>query len=159
MLKPGIATLVFAGAMAFAAPAATKEGENAAERTDREARAAEILRQMLAPEIANSMASKRSTGRFGDEMSRFAVENVYEQIWTRPGLSLRDRSLATIPMLIALGTQRELKVHVEAGLRNGLTPSEIEEVIYQASAYVGFPRASEALAIAGEVIAAQGASR
>lgn len=159
MLKPGIATLVFAGAMALAAPAAAKEGENAAERTDREARAAEILRQMLAPEIANSMASKRSTGRFGGEMSRFAVENVYEQIWTRPGLSLRDRSLVTIPMLIALGTERELKVHVEAGLRNGLTPSEIEEVIYQASAYVGFPRASEALAIAGEVIAAQGASR
>ena len=74
-------------------------------------------------------------------MSRLATENAYEQLWTRPGLSLRDRSMVTIAMLIGLGNEHELKVHIRSGLRNGVTPQEIEEMIYQATAYVGFPRA------------------
>lgn len=124
--------------------------------TEREKRAAEILRQMLDPAIAESMAAKKANDRFAGELTRLSVENVYEQIWTRPGLSLRDRSLVTISMLIALGNERELKIHVEAGLRNGLTAQEIAEVIYQASAYAGFPRASGALAVASEVLALSG---
>lgn len=123
---------------------------------ERERRAAEILRQMLDPEIAESMAAKKANDRFAGELTRLSVENVYEQIWTRPGLGLRDRSLVTISMLIALGNERELKIHIEAGLRNGLTPQEIAEVIYQASAYAGFPRASGALAVASEVLARHG---
>lgn len=168
MFKRGI--LPFVGGIVLAVPAIAEETRPApsadqestaaaAPRTDRERRAAEILRQMLPLEIADSMASKKPTSRFGGEMSRLAVENAYEQLWTRPGLSLKDRSMITISMLIASGNDRELKVHVESGLRNGVTPAELEEIIYHATAYVGFPRASGALAIATEVIAREGKVR
>lgn len=161
MTKRAIAAYGLAMSLVFAAPALAQAAKPAAEpvKTERERRAAEILRQMLDPAIANSMAAKQPSDRFGGDLTRLAVENVYEQIWTRPGLGLRDRSLVTISMLIALGNERELKVHLEAGLRNGLTAQEIAEVVYQASAYVGFPRASGALAVASEVIAAQAGRR
>jgi 4-carboxymuconolactone decarboxylase len=154
-----------AAGLAFAAPAlaqnatpAPRAAPTSAEptRAERERRAAEILRQMLDPAIADSMAAKAPNDRFAGELTRLSVENVYEQIWTRPGLSLRDRSLVTISMLIGLGNERELKVHIEAGLRNGLTPQEIAEVIYQTTAYAGFPRAAGVLAAANEVIAKHG---
>lgn len=156
MMKRAIAAAVLLGGLALAGPAAAKDGEAAPVRTEREQQAAAILRQMLDPVIAEAMAAKRPNDRFAGELTRLAVENVYEQIWTRPGLSLRDRSLVTISMLIAQGSEGELKIHLEAGLRNGLTPAEIAEVIYQSSAYAGFPRASAALAVASEVIARHG---
>ena len=116
-------------------------------------RAAEILRQMLAPDIARSMATAKPTGGFGGEMSRIAFENAYVQLWSRPGLTLKERSLITISILIALGNEKELAIHLASGLRNGLTLQELEEVIYHSTAYAGFPRASDALAIAKAVVA------
>jgi 4-carboxymuconolactone decarboxylase len=118
----------------------------------RQHRAEEILRQMLPLNVANSMASRRHTENFGGEMSRLAFENAYLQLWARPGLSPKERSLVTISILIALGNEKELGVHLAAGLRNGLTPQELEEVIYHSTAYAGFPRASEALAIASAIV-------
>lgn len=135
--------------------AQARSAEAAPARTEREQRASEILHQMLDPAIADSMAAKQPNDRFAGDLTRLAVENVYEQIWTRPGLNLRDRSLVTISMLIALGAEAELKTHIEAGLRNGLTRREIEEVIYQASAYAGFPKATAALMVASKVITGQ----
>lgn len=166
MLKPAILTFCLA-AVALAVPAAAEEKKPATpvaaqspksaevSRAEREKRAAEILHQMLGPEIGSAMASKQPMGQFGGDMSRLATENAYEQLWTRPGLSLRDRSMVTIAMLIALGNEHELKIHLQSGLRNGLTPQELEEMIYQATAYVGFPRASDALAVASKVMAEQ----
>ena len=116
-------------------------------------RAAEILRQMLPPAMANSMSSDRTQTGFGKEMSRISYENAYVQLWARPGLTPKERSMITIAMLIALGSEYELKVHVAGGYRNGLTREQLEEIIYHSSAYVGFPRASTALAIATEAMA------
>lgn len=138
---------------------AVKPAAPPVERSEREQRAAQILGQMLDPQIAASMARKQPTGGFAGDMTRLAVENVYEQLWTRPGLSLRDRSMVTISMLIALGAEAELKTHLEAALRNGVTPREIEEIVYQASAYVGFPRATAALIVASKVITGQAPQR
>jgi 4-carboxymuconolactone decarboxylase len=120
---------------------------------DRQKRAAEILRQMLPLDVATSMASARPTSGFGSEMSRLAFENAYVQLWSRPGLTLKERSLVTISILIALGNEKELAIHLASGLRNGLTGQELEEVIYHSTAYAGFPRASDALAIATKVVA------
>ena len=58
-------------------------------------------------------------------------------------------------MLIALGNEDELAVHMAAGLRNGLTVEEIEEVIYHSSAYAGFPRAANALKVAKRTIGSE----
>lgn len=116
-------------------------------------RAGEILRQMLPPHVAESMESGMPVSSFGGDMARLAYENSYVQLWSRPGLSLKERSIVTISMLIALGNERELAMHINSGLRNGITPRELEEIIYHSTAYAGFPRASDALAIAREVLA------
>jgi 4-carboxymuconolactone decarboxylase len=86
-------------------------------------------------------------------LSQLALGMVYEKLWTRPGLSLRDRSLVTIAMLIALGNERELRSHIAAGMRNGLTAKELEEVVYHATGYAGFPRASGAMTVVADAVA------
>lgn len=116
-------------------------------------RARKILETMLDQGTSNVMTAAPVERQFGDELSKLAFENVYMNLWTRPGLSPRDRSMITIAMLIAMGAENELKIHVAAGLRNGLTPQELEEIIYHSSAYAGFPAASSALLAARQVVA------
>lgn len=165
-IKHAVLVAMLAGSLGWTVPAVAEQPPSNASavssvepaRTEREKRAAEILRQMI-PDVGESMARKQPIPGFGGEMTRLSVENAYEQLWTRPGLSLKDRSMITIAMLVAIGAERELAIHVDAGLRNGLTPQELEEVIYQATAYVGFPRASGAMRVAGEVVARYQASR
>lgn len=121
---------------------------------DRHQQAEAILRRMLPADIAGGMASNTPRDLpFASELSRLAFENAFVQLWTRPGLSSRDRSLLTIGMLIPQGSEKELELHIAGGLRNGLSVSEIEEMIYHATAYAGFPRASQAAEIARRVVA------
>jgi 4-carboxymuconolactone decarboxylase len=108
---------------------------------------------MLPPSIEPWIANPTAPDSLGTTLSRLAFENAFVQLWTRPALSLRDRSLVTISMLVAQGSEKELALHVASGLRNGLTPEEIEEVVYQATAYASFPRASQAAGVVGRVLA------
>jgi 4-carboxymuconolactone decarboxylase len=73
-------------------------------------------------------------------------------VWTRPDLARRERSMITLGMLAALGRDEELAMHVRAGLRNGLTPAEIREVLLQVAVYAGVPAANRAFAIAASVL-------
>ncbi|MEM1078122.1 MAG: carboxymuconolactone decarboxylase family protein [Pseudomonadota bacterium] len=90
-------------------------------------------------------------------MPQDLISFVYGQHYARPGLSLRDRSLATIAALTALGGQTapQLRLHIEGGLKAGLTRTEILETLWQISLYGGFPAAINALNIALEVFDAQ----
>jgi 4-carboxymuconolactone decarboxylase len=72
-------------------------------------------------------------------------------IWSRKGLSARDRSLATIAVLTATYRPVELKLHIGFGLRNGLTRAEICEVIMHTAVYAGFPSSVEGMRLAKEV--------
>ncbi|ABV94097.1 hypothetical protein Dshi_2361 [Dinoroseobacter shibae DFL 12 = DSM 16493] len=87
------------------------------------------------------------------------VDFAYGRQYARPGLSLRDRYLATIAALAALGgqTRPQLKVNIAAGRKAGLTRQEIGEVIWQMSLYGGFPSAINALNAALEVFDEEGA--
>jgi 4-carboxymuconolactone decarboxylase len=76
-------------------------------------------------------------------------------VWQRPGLDLKTRSLITVAMLTALGKQNELKGHVRGALNNGATPAEIQEVLLHAAVYCGVPTAVEAFRSANEVVSAQ----
>jgi 4-carboxymuconolactone decarboxylase len=76
-------------------------------------------------------------------------------VWQRPGLDLKTRSLVTVAMLTALGKQNELKGHVRGALNNGATPAEIQEVLLHATVYCGVPAAVEAFRIANEVVGGQ----
>lgn len=82
---------------------------------------------------------------FAGEMRKISSDFAFGAIWPRPGLSLRDRSLVTLGILIALRAGDELEYHFPMALRNGLTYEELEEVIYHASVYAGFPAAHAAL--------------
>ncbi|TAF87467.1 MAG: 4-carboxymuconolactone decarboxylase [Curvibacter sp.] len=76
-------------------------------------------------------------------------------VWQRPGLDRKTRSLITVAMLTALGKQNELKGHVRGALNNGATVEEIQEVLLHAMVYCGVPAAVEAFRSANEVVAPQ----
>jgi 4-carboxymuconolactone decarboxylase len=87
-----------------------------------------------------------------DHISRAA----WGDVWQRPGLDRKTRSLITVAMLTALGKQHELKGHVRGALNNGATPAEIQEVLLHAAVYCGIPTAVEAFRTAAEVVPADG---
>lgn len=97
-----------------------------------------------------SQANKNSfNAPFQDLITRYA----WGEIWTRPGLSRKTRSLITIGMMVALNRAEELRLHLRAAANNGVTHKEIQEVLLQAAIYCGVPAANSAFHIAEEVFA------
>ena len=90
-----------------------------------------------------------------DEFSQEFVEllNTYcwNDIWNRPGLERKTRSVLNLGMLCALGKEHELKLHIRGALNNGLTKEEIKEVFLQVAIYCGVPAAVVAFRAAKEV--------
>ena len=80
---------------------------------------------------------------------------LFDDVWRRPGLSARDRSLITVASLIALYPSNELKFHLGKALENGVTRDEIIVMITHLALYSGWPTASTALGVAREVFAAK----
>jgi 4-carboxymuconolactone decarboxylase len=86
------------------------------------------------------------------DLGRYIVEFGFGDVYSRPGLTLQQRELATVAALTALGTATpQLKVHIAAALHVGLTRSEIIETIVQMSLYAGFPAALNGIFAAKEV--------
>lgn len=86
------------------------------------------------------------------DLGKFVVEFPYSELYTREGLDLKTRELATIAALTALGNAKpQLKDHINAALNVENTPQEIVEVIMQMSAYAGFPAAINGMKAAKEV--------
>jgi 4-carboxymuconolactone decarboxylase len=90
---------------------------------------------------------------FAPELMDIGLENVFGKLWTREGLSRRDRSLVTLGILIALRSEQELKFHFKIARTNGLTDEELAEVIYHATGYAGFPAAATAKNVAEQAFA------
>jgi 3-oxoadipate enol-lactonase/4-carboxymuconolactone decarboxylase len=90
------------------------------------------------------------TAAFQDFITRYA----WGEIWTRPELSRRERSIATLAVLVADGHEHELRMHIRAAMRNGLSSTDIAEVIMHTALYAGLPPANRGLAILREVLAA-----
>jgi 4-carboxymuconolactone decarboxylase len=89
---------------------------------------------------------------FTQPIQEYITRNAWGDVWQRPGLDRKTRSLITVSMLIALGKQHELKGHVRGALNNGATAEEIQEVLLHASIYCGLPTAVEAFRTAAEVV-------
>jgi 4-carboxymuconolactone decarboxylase len=122
-----------------------------APKTDVREQGVQVFRELL-PGVLPDGDLEIAEG-FGSEMLPLVMDNVFGRLWTRDGLSRRDRSLVTLGILIALRATDELKIHVRIARNNGLTEDEIAEVVYHSSGYAGFPAANSAMRIAGEVIA------
>lgn len=73
-----------------------------------------------------------------------ATEFAWGSVWTRPGLSLRERSLATLSMCIALNRPAELRIHLRGAIRNGVTREQVRELILHSFLYCGGPAALDA---------------
>ncbi|MBT9507581.1 carboxymuconolactone decarboxylase family protein [Rhodoferax sp.] len=89
---------------------------------------------------------------FTKPIQEHITRNAWGDVWQRPGLDLKTRSLITVAMLTALGKQNELKGHVRGALNNGATVAEIQEVLLHATVYCGVPTAVEAFRSAAEVV-------
>jgi 4-carboxymuconolactone decarboxylase len=85
------------------------------------------------------------------KLVELAEKVVYGEVWERPGLSKRDRSMITVATLVALGRERQLRGHLERALGNGITQDEIGEVITHLAFYAGWPAAMTAALAAKEV--------
>jgi 4-carboxymuconolactone decarboxylase len=109
-----------------------------------------VRREVLGDEHVDAAEERKSdfTADFQDFITRYA----WGEIWTRPGLDRRTRSAITLTALTALGHFEELRMHVRAALRNGLTQDEIKEVLLQSAVYCGVPAANRAFAVAQEVL-------
>jgi 4-carboxymuconolactone decarboxylase len=109
-----------------------------------------VRREVLGDEYVDKAVA--ATTDFTRPMQELLNENCWGTIWTRPGLPRKTRSLVTLAFLSALRATTEIKGHVRGALRNGCTVQEIQEVLLQASVYVGVPAGIEAFRAAKEVI-------
>jgi 4-carboxymuconolactone decarboxylase len=90
---------------------------------------------------------------FNQEFQDLLVRYAWGEIWTRPGLDRRTRSLITLAMLVALNRSEEFRLHVRAAFNNGLGREDLKEVLLQAAIYCGIPAANAAFRMAEEVFA------
>lgn len=114
----------------------------------------EAGRGLLKKIIGEDYFSKRdaSTNEFNKDLRALSEEYCFGEIWQRPGLSPKTRSMICIAMLTAMGKSAELRLHVGGAITNGCTVDEIKEIILQSVIYCGLPAGVEANRVAEEVL-------
>jgi 4-carboxymuconolactone decarboxylase len=96
--------------------------------------------------------AKANANEFTRDFQELIERYAWGDIWARPGLDRRARSLITLTALTALGQPEELAMHVRAAKRNGLTDDEIKETLLQCAVYCGVPAANAAFRVANEAL-------
>ncbi|WP_246104580.1 4-carboxymuconolactone decarboxylase [Rudaeicoccus suwonensis] len=109
-----------------------------------------VRRQVLGPDHVDRAAA--ATTSFTSDFQALITRYAWGEIWNRPGLDRRSRSMITMTALIAGGHWDEFTMHVRAAVRNGLTANEIQEVILQSAIYCGVPAANHAFALANAAL-------
>jgi 4-carboxymuconolactone decarboxylase len=109
-----------------------------------------VRREVLGDEHVDRAVAATTpfTAGFQDLITRYA----WGDLWSRPGLERRTRSLVTIALLAALGHDEEVAMHVRAALRNGATPDEIAEALLHVAVYAGVPAANRAFKLAQQAL-------
>jgi 4-carboxymuconolactone decarboxylase len=120
---------------------------------DRHAQGMRVRREVLGSEHVDR-AVERTTG-FTAPFQDFITRTAWGDIWSRPGLERRERSLITLAVLTALGSE-ELELHVRAAVSNGLSDEEIAEVLLHTAVYAGVPASNRAFAVAQRVLGEMG---
>lgn len=105
--------------------------------------------------LGDAHVDRAETGKddFTADFQEFITRYAWGEVWARPGLDRRSRSVATLAVLVALRAEGEIAMHVRAALGNGLSADEIKEVILHTAVYAGVPAANAAFAVAQGVIA------
>jgi 4-carboxymuconolactone decarboxylase len=114
------------------------------------------LRREIFGEEAVEQRTK-AFGAFGEPLQHMINAYAYGDIWSRPALPLKVKSLAAIAMTAAIGRATELRVHLNGALTNGCTADEIRDVLLLVALYCGIPAANEGHRIALDVLRARDA--
>ena len=101
-------------------------------------------------------AAEKMIGDFAPKLVELTDNVLFGDVWERPGLSKRDRSLVTVSTLVALNRLEQLRFHLEKALENGVTKDELVEVITHLAFYSGWPNAMSAIAIAKDLFSRVG---
>ena len=117
----------------------------------RVSRGMKTRREVLGEEYVD--AAMASTTDFDADFQHFISATAWAGVWSRAGLSRRDRSLITITQLASLGYQDELALHLRASANTGLSRGEIKEALLHVAVYAGVPAANIAFKIAKQVFA------
>lgn len=126
-------------------------------RDDAARRAAglDVLTTLLGdPDLDKARTEQQILEQQGD-MGALVMDYAFGDVWSRPQLSRRDRSLVVISALTAINQTHELEIHLAGALNHGVTASEIEEVMITMVIYGGFPRAIDGMLLARKVLAAR----
>ena len=102
-------------------------------------RGEKMRRKVLGDKYVDNAGKVAAT--FGADFQNVVTAFAWGGVWSREGLSLRDRSLVTVAVLTALHRPEELRLHMHGALQNGLTKAELEETMVQVGVYAGFPTA------------------
>jgi 4-carboxymuconolactone decarboxylase len=108
---------------------------------------------MTMTENPQPSGAHRLIGDFAPKLVTLTDEVLFGDIWRRPELPPRDRSLVTIAALITNGSTEQLRAHLQIAKDNGLTETELKEVIIHLAFYAGWPRAMSAITVAKQVFA------
>ncbi|MHC3034545.1 4-carboxymuconolactone decarboxylase [Acinetobacter nosocomialis] len=95
--------------------------------------------------------SLQNLNDFNQDFQNFISRYAWGEVWSRPGLPCHTRSLVTIAILLALGREDELRMHLRACFNNGVTKEDLKELILHSSLYAGLPAANAAMHMAEEV--------
>jgi 4-carboxymuconolactone decarboxylase len=96
--------------------------------------------------------SFKNSDDFSMPFQELATEFAWGSVWTRPGLSLRDRSLVSLAQCIALNRPNEIRIHLRGAIRNGVTATEIRELCLHSFLYCGAPASLDAFHIAAAAL-------
>ena len=113
-----------------------------------------VRREVLGAEYVDKAIADADD--FNRPLQELVTSYCWGEIWNRPGLDRRTRSMLNLAMLTALNRPHEVKLHVRGAINNGLTKDEIREVLLQAGIYCGVPAAIDSFRIAREVFAEMG---
>jgi 4-carboxymuconolactone decarboxylase len=116
----------------------------------------EVRREVLGDTHVDASLARLT--EFNREFQELLTRYAWGEIWTRPGLPRKTRSLVTIAMLIANGRDEELRLHLRASDAAGVSRDELREVLLQSAIYCGVPAANNAFKLAEAVFAARDAS-
>jgi 4-carboxymuconolactone decarboxylase len=117
-------------------------------------RGLETRRSVLGPAYVDRALTAATD--FTWPMQKLATEYCWDEIWNRPGLDRRSRSLLNLGMLAALNRPHELKLHIRGAIQNGLSKDEIREVLLQVAVYCGIPAGIDSFRAAKEAFEEMG---
>jgi 4-carboxymuconolactone decarboxylase len=124
------------------------------EQTEKFVKGLKTRKEVLGAEYVDRAIE--NANEFTWPMQQLVTEYCWDEVWNRPGLDRRSRSILNLGMISALNRQNELKLHVRGAINNGLTKEELTEIFMQVAIYCGVPAAMDSLKTANEVLKEMG---